>query len=300
MKKVALFTLLLCTTATHLFSQNKVDVIFLTDHYEAYLQKANSSADQQELYTSTVQLPIYSTYFKTSQYAPFVFEELASETVNNEKLTSQVKQIKSNKAKIQELIEKSFEKCTTSIPLDQLSIYVIPPKSELNFMSDTMSGVFGLTAGENAILLSIDPTINGWEKMLSYAVAHEYYHAYWTKQNYHKITGWNILDFMCFEGRADYFAKQLFPKVRTPWTETLSKQEEKELWESLLPELTNQDFEFLLQVMFGSDNYPKWGGYALGYTITNNALQKENTLSISEWTTKQPIELLALTDFQTD
>ena len=300
MQTIKIIIILLCLTVSNIFSQNQVDVIFLTDYYKSYLEAAKSSKNENEVYSSIVQMPIYEKYFSKTEYASFVLEDLKSEQIDNTQLMKKIEGIASNKDEIETIISSSVKKSYSSIPIAKLKVYILPPKGELNFMSESMSGIYGLTAGNDAILISIDTSQNGWKKMLPYAIAHEYYHAYWTKENYHKLTGWNLLDFLCFEGRADYFAKQLYPDVKTPWTEALSKKEEDALWKTISPDLYNQDFDFMLNVMFGSEEYPKWGGYSLGYTITNKALQEGNKLTINEWTNLHPTGLLSLSGFQTN
>lgn len=169
-----------------------------------------------------------------------------------------------------------------------MTIYIIPPSSELKTMTTTMNGVFGFTAGSKQVLISLDSTIKGWEKMLSYAIAHEYNHAYWTKENFAKLTQWTVLDYLVFEGKGDYFAKLLYPKIKTPWTEALSSEKKTALWNRLQPELNNQDFSFQAEVMFGSQKFPLWGGYSLGYDIVQSSLSKDLSILPEIWVNLNP------------
>lgn len=161
-----------------------------------------------------------------------------------------------------------------------------------------MSGIMGLTAGSKQFILTIEPDILGWENMLEYAVAHGYNHAYWTNENFGKSTKWTLLDYLVFEGRADYFAHMLYPDVIAPWLMALTETQKSDLWNNIKPNLQSEDIGYQMEVMFGSRNYPAWGGYSLGYDIVLSALANNKDLKAVSWTNLEADKILELSKYK--
>ncbi|MDY8136976.1 DUF2268 domain-containing protein [Aquimarina sp. 2201CG5-10] len=260
------------------------EVIFLDQYYSEYIASAKQSdEDLTDLYLKKVRTPIFHKYFLSSEYNSFVYEDLARPSLDIPYLEKTLKEIASNKKQIKKTVIKALKECNKLLKSDKMTIYILPSSSELKTMVQDMSGVFGFTAGSSQVLISIDPTIKDWQKMLPYAVAHEYNHTYWTKKNLATVTKWTLLDYLVFEGRGDYFAKLLYPKIETPWTEALTEEKRQELWQKIQPHLENQDFSFQAEVIFGSYRFPMWGGYCLGYDIVQSSLSKDNSSTPETW-----------------
>ena len=47
-----------------------------------------------------------------------------------------------------------------------------------------------------------------------------------------------------------------------------------------------------MEIMFGSRNYPVWGGYSVGYAIVKTALKKNENLKADYWTNLEAINIL--------
>ena len=101
--------------------------------------------------------------------------------------------------------------------------------------------------------------------MLEYSVAHEFNHAYWTNENLTDTYKFTLLRYLVFEGKADSFAHLLYPKVKAPWAFALDNKGKTDLWNKIKPDLQSDNHTLLGEVIFGSKNYPGWGGYTLGY-----------------------------------
>ncbi|MDH7447489.1 DUF2268 domain-containing putative Zn-dependent protease [Aquimarina sp. 2201CG14-23] len=275
-------TLLICSSVIAQEKNHKV--VFMEEYFNEYITAAKANNENlKDLYLEKVRTPIFNKFFMKSEYAPFVYEDLARPSLDISYLQKTLEGITSNKKQIEKKILKALEKSNKLLKNDGITVYVLPPSSELQMMSEDMNGVFGFTAGSKQILINIDTTVNGWEETLSYAIAHEYNHTYWTKENLAGITKWTLLDYLVFEGRGDYFAKLLYPKVETKWTEALTKEKKQALWKNLQPHLDSQDFAFQAEVIFGSDRFPMWGGYSLGYDIVHSGLSKDTSIKPELW-----------------
>ncbi len=261
------------------------NVVFPETYYKAYLSevKKNEPKNYEDLYLEKVRMPMFQDLFMQSEYASFVFEDLARPSLDIPYLETSLNGIALHKKEIEKIILDALNKCNALIKKDNVTIYIIPPSSELKSMIRTMSGVLGFTAGSKQVIISLDTNIKGWKAMLPYAIAHEYNHVYWTKENFANLTKWTLLDYLVFEGKGDCFAKLLYPKVKTPWTEALLEEKKTTLWERIQPQLENQDFSFQAEIMFGSERFPLWGGYTIGYDIVSQYLSKNESIAPGNW-----------------
>ncbi len=300
MKNLILFIVFIILSITKTIAQKpNYNVVFLEEYYNEYISlSSQTEQDLKTLYLDKVRTPIFQKFFMQSEYASFIYEDLARPSLNIEHLSNTIEGITTNRKEIEKQILTALKNCNTLLQIDELTIYVQPVSSELKMMAETMGGVFGFTAGSKQVLISLDTSVNGWQEMLSYAIAHEYNHAYWTQENFAKLKQWTLLDYLVFEGRGDYFAKLLYPKIKTPWTMALSDQNKNDLWTMLSSQLQNQDFSFHAEVMFGSQKFPAWGGYSLGYEIVQSSLSKDKSIDPKVWANFSSQKILSGSKYQ--
>lgn len=292
--KIILLTLILLSNSVSSYGQTTSDkIIFLTDYYETFVDGLNSGDKKVDsIYNEKILTPIFNKYFKNSEYSDIVKDFFASPIKNSFELKQSIDRIKINKETIENKIIGAINKSRLSIVNESLTIYVIPVNPNLKQVIEGMSGIMGLTAGSKQIILTIEPGILGWENMLEYAVAHEFNHAYWTNLNFGKSTNWTLLDYLVFEGKGDYFAHSLYPSVIAPWTMALTENQISGLWNKIKPNLQNEDIGLQMEIMFGSNNYPAWGGYSVGYDIVRTALENNKNMKADYWTNLEAINIL--------
>jgi uncharacterized protein YjaZ len=282
------------------FGQTTSDkIIFLTEFYTAFIDKVKEDErNLDSVYKEAVQTLIYKKYFQKSEYSSFVKDWFAPTIKNIPELKKSIERISLNNEKIRSKIIGALNKSRQSIDNDSLTIYIIPVNPEGRQFIEGMTGIMGLTAGSKQIILTIEPDISGWENMLEYVVAHEYNHAYWTNVNFGKSSKWTLLDYLVFEGRADYFAHLLYPNVVAPWTMALTENQKSDLWNKIKPNLQSEDISYQMEVIFGSRNYPAWGGYSVGYDIVVTALTNNKNLKAVKWTNFEADKILALSNYK--
>ena len=300
--KHKLLTIIILISLGNVFGQNSNNkIIFLNNYYSAYADTAKydnaNLNDLDRYYKEKVQDSIFNNYFLKSEYSDIVNDFLSAPIQDTNELQKTIERININKKRVESKITSALEKSDTYIKNDDLTIYILPANPNNKLIMQSMSGIMGLTAGSKQILITIEPTIVGWEEMLEYAIAHEFNHAYWTNLNFGKSTKWTLLDYLIFEGRGDSFAHLLYPKVKAPWTSALSEKDKKDLWNKIKPKLQSEDIPFQMEVMFGSRNYPFSGGYTLGYDIVQMALEN-TTMSVENWTNLSSEKLLEMSGYK--
>ena len=298
--KITLLIVLLSIKLTTSFAQTNADkIIFLTDFYTSFIDKVKmSNRSLDSIYKETIPTPLCDKYFQKSEYGFIVKDFFATPIKNTSELSKSINRITLNQEIIKTKIIGALKKSRQYIGNDSLSIYIIPVNPDNRSVIRTMTGIMGLTAGSKQIILTIEPDILGWENMLEYAVAHEFNHAYWTNVNFGKSAKWTLLDYLVFEGRGDYFAHLLYPNIVAPWTIALTENQKTDLWNKIKPNLQSEDISYQTEVMFGSNNYPVWGGYTIGYDLVLRALTNNKKLNPNNWTNLSSDKILELSKYK--
>ncbi|MCM2587901.1 DUF2268 domain-containing putative Zn-dependent protease [Rossellomorea marisflavi] len=187
-------------------------------------------------------------------------------------------------------IKQAMEKSIDVLPGGNKTIYVVPSSPEFKSNTNLMNGVYGVVYGEYAILILIDPAFN--VENLEYTIAHEYHHT--VNFETHKPERKSNLDGVVVEGKADAFAKQIYPDVENPWVDTLHPDKEKMVWDMISENPDIFDQELYDETFFGSreKKIPMWSNYRVGLQIMDAFLQKNPDVSIPEWTSMNTNEIL--------
>ena len=154
------------------------------------------------------------------------------------------------------------------------TIYVSPLVSGAGF-KNKMDGVSGFSPWKNTILIDINPSAKNWETSLKNTISHEYNHS--VVYNFHK---WEtLLDSIIFEGFAEHFREQVVGGEKASWAKAVSQKECKKHFSKLKEKLNSKNQQLYREVFFGSEKYPLWLGYSLGYQIIKSFLSKNKEKS---------------------
>jgi len=152
------------------------------------------------------------------------------------------------------------------------------------------TGVTAFTTRTGSIIISIDTREKNWQTILKYVIAHEYHHSVWTSRNF-KRKDFSVIEYLVFEGRADYFASKIFPDIKVPWTKNLNPVKEKEAWKILRDKLQLRD-DNLDKILYGDGKIPYGSVYSVGYSIVSNFMMNNPQVSIMELTDMDPQGIL--------
>ncbi|WP_142354040.1 DUF2268 domain-containing protein [Fredinandcohnia onubensis] len=196
-----------------------------------------------------------------------------------------------NQDEINKTIEQALIKSSNTLPGENKTVYLFPPNPDDMYDINLMGGTAGLSV-KDVIIIQIDPSSFNLD-LLEYSVAHEYHHTiYMEGEN----VNWKntLLDSIIHEGKADTFAKSLYPDINIPWIEPLSAQTEKEVWKNLEDDLWSID-SLIINDYFGNPNkgIPHWTNYKIGYQIVNSFLEKNPTTPVRDWTLLSAEEILS-------
>lgn len=195
----------------------------------------------------------------------------------------------------EERILEALEKSASHLPSNETTVclFVISPSE--HFAKDNMMGLTGMALGANIFWLQMYPGTD-WEKNLHYMVAHEYHHTVWFARHYNDEE-FNLLDGIILEGKADSFAKTMYPDGFSPWTTALSDQQIEYQWNRIQEHLDSTDSLTIGRWLFGYSGVSTWTGYSLGYEIVQSYIAEHPEMTIGEWTATSPADLLAESGF---
>lgn len=273
-------------------------VIFLDSLYTQCLNATSRDyANRNQLYIKMIAEPIFKL-FEKAEYIDFIKGDFSHPIQDTAKLRRKIAALGEDKVKIRKKIAEAFTKSNRYLRNDSMTFYVLPGSTNRDDILQRMGGVSGSTVGDKESIFTIDPTMQTWDQVVEYAVAHEFSHAYWTKNHFDKNYKLRVLDYLIFEGKADAFAHALYPTAKAPWATALNSVQCSDLWVQVKPNLNNEDQAFIAALMYGSLSLPQWGGYSMGFDMMRTAFKNDPDLIKQEWTDMPPADLLKLSDYK--
>jgi uncharacterized protein YjaZ len=259
-------------------------ITYLTDHYKDFVKAVRLDyQNKRNIYNEKIVDPFVKGHFKNCEYldiVDYVYRYFVPDTSG---LESAITGILASKDDIDHEIHNSIKKCNAYFSNDSIEFYVQPANIIGSDMLARMGGVSGLTAGKKKIIVTIDPNVKNWQAAIESCVARELLHTYWTRTCFDSTFKWNIGRHMIMEGKADVFRHMLYPTEKSPWTNALDEKGKLDLWTKLKRRLHVSSPVLDTEVMFGSNNFPTWGGFTLGYAIVSDALAKKPDMKMEEW-----------------
>jgi uncharacterized protein YjaZ len=167
-----------------------------------------------------------------------------------------------DEAGIIEQIDKALESAQKYLPLSTARVCVFP--SWNSFIRTEMGGVCGYTTPSGIILVFMT---SGVERLCN-TIVHEYNHVF----AFSKRLPRTLLDRIISEGLAENFVEEVLSTSPSVWTRAIREDDVLKELKIIGNLLTSQDRRVQNGVIYGSERYPRWGGYSLGYWIVKRFL----------------------------
>lgn len=208
-----------------------------------------------------------------------------SQTSDHEKLAENTLKLKKSHKEMYQWIEEALTESAKQLPGQDTKVYVFPVNPEDHFTVDQLEGIAGEAFFGNHILLQIDPSVS--EEMFKYTVAHEYHHTVYFSLNYDQITS-SVIESILTEGKADTFAKIIYPEADINWIEPLLEEEEIDVLSELNKNAQSTDWKIHEGFRQGNraKGLPRWSNYKIGYQIMDDYLENNPDVSMIDWTKK--------------
>jgi uncharacterized protein YjaZ len=169
------------------------------------------------------------------------------------------------------LICSTLSKCSKSLLSSMNATIVILPTND-TFVRDKMGGSTGYTPSGHKVIVWIYG-LKANKKSIISTVSHEYCHMV---RRQDVFWGNTLINGIAFEGLAVNFETKITGKT-PPYATALSKKDAKKLWKRIKNRLNRGSGLTYDKLFFGSDDMPRWGGYALSYYLIRNLLLKNKS-----------------------
>ena len=297
---VAVLTIVACLGATRAAGRSAAPKLTFVAAFERqmdYVTAARGAAVSQRasLWKSLVADPIDKTCAMGGEYAGLGMSTLTRPAADLDGLEAEIVALR--QSDLSRVIGEAFDRATAQLPGPDTTICVVAAYPAATGITTDMHGVSAVTTGAGKIWLTVHPGGN-WLDWLAFSVAHEHHHSAWT-QRYFRMRGRrsDLLDYLVFEGRAEWFAHTIYPAMNAPWAHALEGGALRDVWRRIEPRLGAIDPDFKHTVMFGGGDVPHWAGYSIGYAIVESYCRRHPQASIADWTALDPDRLLADSGF---
>lgn len=195
---------------------------------------------------------------------------------------------------INDLIVEAIKKSADRLSGGNKSVYILPSLPEFKPDLKAMNYVSGEARDKNTIVILIDPSF--LEDDLQHTVAHEYHHV--VAMEYHD--SYTLLERSILEGKADTFARMIYPNVQVPWIEPLTGYSEEQGRKLFMENLNSTDTGLWFEFLQGNHyrGLDVWSNYKIGYEIMEDFLVKNPGVPIEEWTQMPAEDILLKSGYQ--
>lgn len=108
-----------------------------------------------------------------------------------------------------------------------------------------------------------------------------------------------LLERSVLEGKADAFAKIIYPEMEPAWLQPLSGYYKEHGWEIFMENLNSEEPKIWDFLFIGNHfkGIAKWTNYKIGYEIMQNFLKENRGVSIEEWSKMSAQDILAKSQY---
>lgn len=243
----------------------KIEILTANSVLEDFVSKKSA-------YANTVYPKIEEEFIKNAEF-PSLLETLKSDIKPDKRLEEEIEILRN--IDFAQIVESTFQGVIKELPGPDTKILFIPSNpAHKEILESYGVGLHAITPGDGKIIVLINPTIENWQELLPFALAHEYHHSVWISRNYER-SDLTPLEYIILEGRADAFAWELFPETEHPFLKSLTQEEEIRIWNIIKPEMHDRDSGLNDQIMSGTSEFPTGSVYSIGYSIIE-AFKKNN------------------------
>jgi uncharacterized protein YjaZ len=285
-------TITSCEKLTAADQEQQFTVVSVYEGMDIYVESARSDpeADLDDLFRKNVIDAYWKECAEGGEYKLLAEGALENPIVDLDGLEEEIESLRNSR--IEEIVVEALKQSSALLEGPDTTVCIAALDPENSFVKEYMNGVAGRTFGSGKILIQANLQ-DDWEDRVSYAIAHEYHHSVWTFLYYERNEGNDLLNYLVFEGKADSFARLVYPNIETPWTDALTTEQEAQQWRKMEPQLSITDYGVKQRYIFGDGrSVPLWSGYTIGFHIVQSFLQQNPETTIDEWTGMDANEIL--------
>lgn len=253
----------------------------LYESYANYLNESDEASsrqvDQAKLEETVVQ-DMKDAADELNVALPFAYARpFFVPTPYKKALSERIDQLRTRETEIQRVIEQAARDSAKQLAGEDKVIFLAPLLTEFDDAVESMGGVTAFALEKDIIVILVREDVD--LEMLAFVIAHEYHHTVLAENS--EVRSTSLLDHIVGEGKADTFAKSLYPDVTPVWMEQLDPMTREQLMNQIATGQVNY-----AQLTNGDETLgvPRWSGYQIGGEIVNGYLNEHPDLGVEAWT----------------
>jgi len=246
-------------------------------------------------YEKNIFLKIKEEFDTNNSEFPFLLDAIKNKIEPDEALKEEIELMQP--IDFVRIADSVYQIVTKELPGPDTKILLIPTNpANREFYRKYGIGFHAFTLGTGKIIVSFDPTFENWRQYIHYALAHEYHHSVWMSRHF-KTANIAPLEYIIFEGKADLFAKGIFPESNNPFWDVLDSDNEKRIWNLIKPEMHERHTDINDRIFYGTEDIPYGSVYAIGYSILKSFKEHNPGITASEILDLSPEKILQLSKY---
>lgn len=253
----------------------QLEIYKFYEEYENFIEKAEKEPDNIKL---LFQQEVMKAFGEDTHHTVTLYEEITVPT-NIHNVGEYIARLRMQEDEIDKWIKEALMDSVDILPGEDKKVYIFPSFSEEASLKE-LEYVGGLAIDKDGFILEINPLFT--ERTLKYTVAHEYHHTVAMESGRAKT----LLERIVLEGKADSFAKIIYPEMEPAWLQPLSGYYKEHGWKIFKENLNSVESEIWDFLFIGNHfkGIAKWTNYKIGYEIMQNFLKENRGVLIEEWT----------------
>ncbi|WP_205961753.1 DUF2268 domain-containing protein [Psychrobacillus vulpis] len=261
------------------------------EEFENFLESAKKQPDNLDaLYTQAV----VEAFRSNPGYAFLEDNWMLTTPTDIEELEKTIDALIDKQKLITDSIVAALKESADRLPGGNKSVYLLPFLPEFKPDLKVMNYVTGEAWNKNTIIITIDPLFLVDD--LQYTIAHEYHHV--VAMEYRD--SYTLLERSVLEGKADAFAKMVYPNVQVPWIEPLTGYSEEQGRKLFIENLDSTDTGLWYEFFKGNHyrGLDVWSNYKIGHEIMEGFLEKNPDVPVEEWTQMPAEDILLKSEYK--
>lgn len=266
--------------------EQEFEIINYYQEFVDFLEKAKEQPKNLEvLYKQSVLDSLKQNGFGYSELSEWMF----TAPTDIESLVESMDLLIEKQDVLNKSIKDALLESAELLPGENKTIHVLPAIPEFKEALKETDYVGGFVWNKTSMLILIDPSFV--EEDLKYTVAHEYHHTVYKEMN--ADVWYTLLEKALVEGKADTFAKTIYPNIDVAWNEPLEVKDYQKVWQIFNENLDSTDSTLVQGFTDGNPYYgiPQWATYKIGNQVMQSFLEENSNLSIEEWTEMPEIDI---------
>ncbi len=233
--------------------------------------------DLQQIFDKTVRRELDRIQKEQDIFLDFKgFKDVFTATSYLNDLKRLTKRLMNEEKENMKSVHEALQKSADHLPGKDKIILMLPLSEEHRYAAKATSGLMGFAMSDGSMVIMLGEEYT--HEILKYVVAHEYNHS--IVNEHPEIRQPSSIDYLIFEGKAEVFAQELYPKAPLIKTEQIAASDKKKILEQVKNNSLSYD-----ELSIGNEvkEIPRLTIYSLGTELMADFRQKKYGQTLQEF-----------------